>query len=68
MNSAFPIVPANASYRLLPRRPRRPRSSDPANASYRRVGLMVFTSRLRPNQHALRVFNQRVGKLQQSLP
>ncbi|MEX1128285.1 MAG: RES family NAD+ phosphorylase [Vicinamibacterales bacterium] len=32
------------------------------------VGLVVFTGRLRPNQHSLAVFNQRVGKLQQSLP
>jgi hypothetical protein len=32
------------------------------------VGLVVFTARLRPGRHAMRVFNLAAGKLQQSLP
>ena len=38
----------------------------PSSKNPKGVGLVVFTSRLRPNQHSLKVFNQRVGKLQQS--
>ena len=40
----------------------------PSSKNPKGVGLVVFTGRLRPNQHSLKVFNQRVGKLQQSLP
>lgn len=40
----------------------------PSSKNPKGVGLVVFTGRLRPNQHSLKVFNQRVGRLQQSLP
>jgi len=40
----------------------------PSSKNPKGAGLVVFTGRLRPNQHVLRVFNQRGGKLQQSLP
>ena len=40
----------------------------PSSKNPKGVGLVVFISRLRPNQHSLKVFNRRAGKLQQSLP
>ena len=32
------------------------------------VGLVVFTTRLVPTRHSVKIFNHRTGKLQQSLP
>jgi hypothetical protein len=40
----------------------------PSSKNPKGVGLMVFTSRLRPGLHSLKIYNQRVGRLQQSLP
>ena len=40
----------------------------PSSKNANGVGLVVFTSRLVSGTHALKVFNQRAGKLQQSLP
>jgi hypothetical protein len=40
----------------------------PSSKNPKAAGLVVFTGRLRRSQHTLKVFNQRVGRLQQSLP
>jgi hypothetical protein len=40
----------------------------PSSKNPKGVGLVVFTGRLQANRHSLEVFNQRVGRLQQSLP
>jgi len=40
----------------------------PSSKNPKGVGLVVFTARLRSDQHSLAVFNQPAGKLQQSLP
>jgi hypothetical protein len=40
----------------------------PSSKNLKGVGLVVFTARLRPDQHSLEVFNQPAGRLQQSLP
>ena len=40
----------------------------PSSKNPKGIGLVVFTARLRPDQHSLEVFNQPAGKLQQSLP
>lgn len=40
----------------------------PSSKNPKGVGLVVFTARLRSDQHSLEVFNRRAGRLQQSLP
>jgi hypothetical protein len=40
----------------------------PSSKNPKGVGVVVFTSRLRPEQHSLTLFNQPGGRLQQSLP